>query len=100
MRVTQLVLDNRQRGNEVVHRRAVLGRGVVTGGADQLGVGRDREDVHEGLPVLVGHLIGALDDMPLGDALEQLRVRYARHRVPAPRPDMTRFLHEHAKKRV
>jgi hypothetical protein len=75
VRMGELVLDDRDRGAEVVERRRVARGAQVGGGADQLGVGGDGEDAPDALQVLRRHVPEPFDELPRGEPLADLVLR-------------------------
>ena len=65
--VRELVLDDRDRGAEVVQRGRVRGRAQVRGRGDQLGVGGHGEDAADPLQVFRRHVLQPLDQLAGGE---------------------------------
>jgi hypothetical protein len=70
--VGQLVLDDRDGGPVVVQRGRVLGRAQVRGRADELRVGRHRQDPADALQILRGHVLETLDQLAGGQVCPDL----------------------------
>jgi hypothetical protein len=71
VRVTQLVLDDPDDGDEGLEPWRVLGRLQVGRRADQLGVTRDDQGTGQALDVVLGRVLGQLDQLPLAKPLSK-----------------------------